>query len=58
VGGLLVWDDWYTPVEGHVYLNKVRADARFRQMWQDSLPRHPLHPERDTTRIIVFERVR
>ena len=58
VGGLLVWDDWYTPVEGHVYLDKVRADTRFRQMWQDSLPRHPQYPERDTTRIIVFERVR
>jgi hypothetical protein len=58
VGGLLVWDDWYTPVEGHVYLNKVRADTRFRQLWQDSLPRHPQRPERDTTRIIVFERVR
>jgi hypothetical protein len=58
VGGLLVWDDWYAPVEGHVQLSKVRSDARFRQMWQDSLPRHPTRPGRDTTRIIIFERVR
>ncbi|WP_426060424.1 hypothetical protein [Hymenobacter sp. B1770] len=58
VGGLLVWDDWYAPVEGHVQLNKMLSDARFRQLWQDSLPRHPERPERDTTRIIIFERVR
>jgi hypothetical protein len=36
----------------------MRADARFRERWQTALPRHPEHPERDTTRLIIFERVR
>ncbi|OGX81773.1 hypothetical protein [Hymenobacter glacialis] len=58
VGTLLVWDDWFARTEGHVQLPKLRADARFRELYQDARPRNRLHPERDTTRIIVFERVR
>jgi hypothetical protein len=58
VGALLIWDDWYTPTEARVQLATMRADARFRERWQTALPRHPEHPERDTTRVIIFERVR
>ncbi|MBD2767054.1 DUF2029 domain-containing protein [Hymenobacter sp. BT664] len=57
VGTLLVWDDWFAPTEGHVQLSKLRSDARFRELYQDAKPRNRRHPERDTTRVIVFERV-
>lgn len=58
VGTLLVWDDWYARIEGAVSLAQVRADARFQQRWEKALPRDPAHPEHDSTRVIVFERVR
>lgn len=57
VGTLLVWDDWFARTEGHVQLPKLRSDARYRELYQDAQPRNRLHPERDTTRVIVFERV-
>ena len=58
VGGLLVWDDWFSRVEGRLPLVQLRADARFRQRWEGALPRDPHRPEHDTTRILLFERVR
>ena len=58
VGGLLVWDDWFARTEGRVQLAVMRADGRFRERWQTALPRFPERPARDTTRIVVFERVR
>lgn len=58
VGGLLVWDDWFARTEAHIQLGTMQADSNFRQRWEDALPRKPDHPERDTTRIVVFERVR
>ena len=57
VGTLLVWDDWFFPVEGHLPLAQLQADSRFRQRWQAALPRDPYHPDRDSTRIVVFERI-
>lgn len=57
VGTLLLWDDWYYPTEGHLPLVQLQADSRFRQRWQAALPRDPHHPERDSTRVVVFERV-
>ncbi|UOQ98498.1 DUF2079 domain-containing protein [Hymenobacter sp. 5317J-9] len=58
VGTLVVWDDWFSRTEGYVQLPMLRNDARFREMWRDAQPRNRYHPERDTTQIIVFERVR
>ena len=58
VGTLLVWDDWFSRIEGRLPLAQLRADARFRQRWEGALPRDPRHPEHDTTRVLVFERVR
>lgn len=58
VGTLLVWDDWFARYEGALPLEQVRADARFRQRWAGALPRDPQHPDQDSTRIFVFERVR
>ncbi|WP_460556282.1 hypothetical protein [Hymenobacter daeguensis] len=58
VGTLLVWDDWFARTEARVPLAELRADARFRQRWQEALPRDPYHPEGDSTRAVVFERVR
>ncbi|MDO7845367.1 hypothetical protein Q5H92_03285 [Hymenobacter sp. M29] len=58
VGTLLIWDDWFARTEGRVQLATMRADAHFRELWQTAMPRHPEHPERDTTRIVIFERVR
>lgn len=57
VGTLLVWDDWFARTETHLPLSQLRADARFRQRWEGALPRDPHHPERDTTRVVVFERI-
>ena len=57
VGTLLVWDDWFARTEGYVQLPKLRADAQFREVYETVQPRNRFHPERDTTRIIVFERV-
>ena len=57
VGTLLVWDDWFSRTEGRVPLAQLRTDARFRQRWAGALPRDPHHPEHDTTRVVVFERV-
>ncbi|MBF9239170.1 hypothetical protein I2I05_17330 [Hymenobacter sp. BT683] len=57
VGTLVLWDDWFARTEGHVSLSQLRSDARFRERWADARPRNRTHPERDTTRIIVFERV-
>jgi len=57
VGALLIWDDWFARTEARVPLATMRADAHFRERWQTELPRHPEHPERDTTRIVIFERV-
>ena len=58
VGTLVVWDDWFARTEGYVTLPKLRSDARFRELWRDAKPRNRYHPERDTTQVIVFERVR
>ncbi|MFD2721929.1 hypothetical protein ACFST9_24645 [Hymenobacter monticola] len=58
VGALLIWDDWFARTEARVPLATMRNDTRFRERWQTALPRHPEHPEHDTTRIIIFERVR
>ncbi|MEL5992688.1 hypothetical protein [Hymenobacter segetis] len=58
VGTLLIWDDWFFPVEGRLPMAQLQADNRFRQRWQAALPRDPYHPERDTVRVVVFERVR
>lgn len=58
VGTLVFWDDWYLPVECRIPLKMMQADPRYRFRWQTALPRDPRHPERDTARIIVFERIR
>ena len=58
VGTLLVWDNWFFPVEGHLPLAQLQADSRFRQRWQAALPRDLHQPEQDSTQVIVFERVR
>ena len=58
IGTLLVWDDWFASREARVQLPQLQVDTRFRQRWSAALPRDPAHPERDTTRIVVFERVR
>ena len=58
VGTLLVWDDWFARTEARLDLAQLRADARFRERYQSALPRNPHRPERDTTRIVVFERVK
>ena len=36
----------------------LQDDARYRQRWQTAMPRDLHHPEKDTTRIVIFERVR
>ncbi|WP_201977386.1 hypothetical protein [Hymenobacter rubidus] len=58
VGTLVVWDDWYSRVEGRLPLATLRADTRFRQRWEEAKPRNPAQPDRDTTRVAIFERVR
>jgi hypothetical protein len=58
VGTLLVWDDWFARTEARVPLADLRADAHFRQRWEEALPRDPYHPNGDSTRVVVFERVR
>lgn len=58
VGTLLVWDDWFVRTESQLPLAQMQADPRFLQRWSGALPRNPSHPEHDTTRIIIFERVR
>lgn len=58
VGTLVVWDDWYAPVEGKVPLAALRTNPHFRQRWEKALLRHPELPLPDTTRVVVFERVR
>ena len=58
VGTLLVWDDWFARFEAKVPLAALRADVRFRQRWEGALPRDPHHPEHDSVRLVVFERVR
>ena len=58
VGTLVVWDDWFAPTEARVPLAGLRTDVRFRERWAGALPRDPQHPEHDTTRVVVFERVR
>lgn len=57
VGAFLVWDDWFARTEAGISLSGLRRDARFRQRWEEALPRDPAHPDHDTTRIVVFERV-
>jgi hypothetical protein len=56
VGTLLVWDDWFARTEGHVELPKLRADARFKELWHDAKPRYS--PALDTAQVIVFEKIR
>lgn len=58
IGTLLVWDDWFARVESRLDLTQLRADARFRQRYERALPRDAHSPEQDSTRIVVFERVR
>ena len=58
IGTLLVWDDWFARTESRLDLAQLRTDARFRERYQTALPRNPSRPERDTTRIVVFERVK
>ena len=41
----------------YAHLLGARADARFREVYETAQPRNRFHPERDTMRIIVFERV-
>ncbi len=58
VGTLVVWDNWYARTESNVPLSQLRDDTRFRERWAGAQPRNRSRPERDTTRIIIFERVR
>ena len=58
IGTLLVWDDWFARIESRLDLVQLRTDARFRERYQTALPRNPSRPDRDTTRIVVFERVK
>jgi hypothetical protein len=57
VGGLLIWDDWYAPVEKNIQLATMQTDGRFQERWQMSRPRDRTHPDWGNTNIIVFERV-
>ena len=58
VGTLLVWDDWFARNEAKVSLDQLRADGRFRQLWQMATRRNPTRHDNDTTRVVLFERVR
>ncbi|WP_035563794.1 hypothetical protein [Hymenobacter sp. IS2118] len=58
VGTLVVWDNWYARAEANVPLSQLQSDARFRERWTEARPRNRSRPEGDSTRIIVFERVR
>jgi hypothetical protein len=54
---VVVWDDWFATTEGGIPRQRLQADPHFRQRWEVALPRDPSHPERDTCRFVVFERV-
>jgi hypothetical protein len=58
VGTLLVWDNWFARHEARVDLPQLRADGRFRELWEGALPRNATKHDNDTTRIVVFERVK
>ncbi len=55
---LVFWDEWFAPVEGNVSIQQLQNNPNFRLRWQAALPRDPRHPEADTCRIVVFERVK
>lgn len=58
VGTLLVWDDWFARHEARVDLPQLRADTRFRKLWEGALLRNPTGHDTDSTRIVVFERIK
>ncbi|MFD1470020.1 hypothetical protein ACFQ48_17460 [Hymenobacter caeli] len=58
MGTLVVWDDWFSGHGAHLSRAQLRADPHLRPRWEGALPRDPRHPEHDTTRLAVFERVR
>ena len=58
IGTLLIWDDWFYRVEGQTELPQLRNDTRFRELWHKATRRSPTRHDNDTTRVVLFERVR
>jgi len=58
VGALLFWDDWFSRVEGHLELQTIAADPRFRQRWAATAVRQPDDPGGGSCRVIVFEKIK
>jgi len=55
---LLIWDEWFAPTEASIPRERLQNDPNFRQRWEGAVPRDPRHPEKDTCRFVVFERIR
>lgn len=57
-GTLVFWDEWYAVVEGHMPLEKLRADPDYRLRWYQAMPRNRRKPTADSVRIAIFEKIR
>jgi hypothetical protein len=56
VGTLLFWDDWFSPVEGHLPLALLAANPHFRQRWAGTALRQANDPGSGNCRVVVFEK--
>ncbi|MBT9391914.1 hypothetical protein KLP40_01955 [Hymenobacter sp. NST-14] len=54
-GTLIVWDDWFAPVEDKTTFDQLRQNPRLRLRWQQALPRNPRKPAADSTWVAIFE---
>lgn len=57
VGTYIYWDGWFCPVESHLPLELLQKDARFKQLWRDSIPMDLSNPTGISFHSIIFEKV-
>jgi len=56
VGTMLFWDDWCSPVEGHLPLALLATNPHFRQRWEGTALRQADDPGGGSCRVVVFEK--